>query len=208
MEKPLSVTGGARIGWFNSGWPCARLTVTPDRLTVSALFVGTYHFTPAQIFAFEKVGRISPALRIIHTRDDISGRCIFMTLSGPEKLARRIRDAGFIPAAQSAPQARGVPFRWSSIIAIVILWNLLGLLSLLGHRSLEPHPVSLIPLGIMSFLSISLLWMPSLHPLIMRPGRHFEELRPLIFFLSFLITALFFSLALFFIGTSLLPLPE
>src|SRR5437588_3506105 len=125
MQQPFTETGGAQIGWVNATWPLARITAQRDRLTITARVLGTYTFGPEQIHSVERyvlVPFLAWGIRVRHHVSEYPQRIIFWCLGSPETVLRGIRDSGFVPAASGpGPVRRGIPVRWSVIIASVVL---------------------------------------------------------------------------------------
>lgn len=210
MEKDYVITGGARVGWFKASWPFATLTARPGILTIAALFAGTYEFTPDQVANLEISGGWRPGLRIHHNRADVPERLIFYSFGSSQKVLQKILEAGFLPAAAASIPLppRGVPFRWTTLIAVMVLWNTLGLLSMGWHHSLEPGPLTMIPLGLVAVFSWGLLYIPSWRKVILRPGRHFEEIRAMVCFVAIFATAMAIFFAAFLAARSFFDLPS
>jgi hypothetical protein len=146
MSASLSVTGGLRVGWLHASWPLARLTATERSLSVSALILGGYEFTPDQVVALEPHGVIpvvGRGIRLVHSRADYPPHIVFWWGGDPERLIARIqREAGFLPRSTIAvaPPARdGPPVRLRAIVAAVATWLVLGMLGgLARHEGASP----------------------------------------------------------------------
>ena len=149
MPHPFTSVGGARVGWTNASWPLARLSATPDKLTIAICLLGTYHFEPNQVSAIERYVMI-PVLgwgvRIHHCRTDCPKRVVFWCLGSPDTALRGIRESGFLPVASSSasPQHRGIAMRWSAIIIAIAAWNALCFLTVGQIGGACPHPGPLI----------------------------------------------------------------
>src|SRR6266702_2967142 len=130
MQPSFTKTGGARFGWVNATWPLAQLSATHDKLTVTARLLGTYTFSPEQVSAVERyvmVPVLAWGVRVRHCVPEYPQRIIFWCIGSPETVLGGIRDSGFVPAASDSavPVRRGMPVRWSAIIASVVIWSAL-----------------------------------------------------------------------------------
>lgn len=184
VSSPYTATGGARVGWLNSSWPLARLTATPERLSVSVFLSGKYEFVPQEVVAIERYTMI-PVLgwgvRIVHSRSDYPQNFIFWNLAGPEPVLRGIREAGFSPSAPAAdiPPRLGIPVRWSVIIGLVVAWNGLFMLDFGRTNSGIPIPGLFVCVALLLVLILSLatLRLPAVQRVVLKPGRHLGEIR-------------------------------
>jgi hypothetical protein len=161
MADGFKSTGGVRIGWINASWPLAELSVSPGALKLRTL-IGTYTFTPEQVVRIEPYGSIPilyRGIRIVHSNPDCPSSVIFWCLRNPERLIERIRQA--IPGASplGAQARRGVPFRWSFILALVAVWNALFILDgFVPGQSPSKSPGPLVLLGLASCSSRRSRW--------------------------------------------------
>lgn len=122
----VSFRGGSRIGWVNASYPFARLTCTRERLVLSSF--GAHEFTPDQVVSFGTFGSVpllANGLAIEHNRLDYPARMVFWCPGSRDKVLEEIRRTGFVPRGQPVERPRGMPFRWSFAIGVVLLWNLL-----------------------------------------------------------------------------------
>lgn len=146
-----SFRGGARIGWVNASWPFARLTVSADRVVLASL--GTYEFSPRQIVSVEPYGFIpllASGIRINHNRADYPEKIIFWCMGNRDKVLMELGGNGFSPSGNSADRASGFPIRWSVVIVVIALWNVLLMLD----RSSQPQSHQPGVLALMALLSI------------------------------------------------------
>lgn len=184
VSSPYTATGGARVGWLNSSWPLARLTATPERLSVSVFPAGKYEFAPQEVVAIERYTMI-PVLgwgvRIVHSRNDYPRNFVFWHLAGPGPVLQGIRDAGFSPSASAAdiPPRMGIPVRWSVIIGLVVVWNGLFMLDFGRTKSGIPLPglFACVALFMVLVLSLTTLRLPAVQRVVLKPGRHLGEIR-------------------------------
>jgi hypothetical protein len=192
MPQSFTITGGARVGWTNASWPLAKLSASPDKLTISIALLGTYSFAPDEVSAVERYVMI-PVLgwgvRICHCKVDCPQRVIFWCLGSPNTVLQGIRSAGFLPTATAplSPQHRGIAMRWSAIIAAVIVWNALFFFNHIrsGQNPSQPGPIILAPLVFAFALSVGTLKLPQLQRIILKPGRSVGEIEPFLRLLAF-----------------------
>jgi hypothetical protein len=192
MPQFFTTTGGARIGWTNASWPLAKLSATPEKLTLSIRLLGTYSFASDQVSAIEKYVRIpvlASGIRIHHCNNDCPVRVIFWCLGNPDVVLKGIHDAGFLPSASSTSvhQYRGMAVRWSAIIIAIAVWNGLFFLNFGVNRAVppRPNPLMLVPLIFALVASVGTLVSPELQRLVLKPGRSVGEIKPLLRLLAF-----------------------
>jgi hypothetical protein len=206
MPQLFTATGGARVGWTNASWPLAKLSVGPDKLTLSIALLGTYSFTPNEVSAIERytlIPLLGWGVRICHCRVDCPQRVIFWCLGSPDSVLRGIRDSGFLPAAASSalPRRSGIAIRWSAIIIAILVWNALGFLAggRFGSVRSHPGPLILLPLAFVFVFSFGTLKSALLQRIILKPGRDVGEIRPFLRLLAvisgFLLVGFAISLA-------------
>jgi hypothetical protein len=206
MQQPFTRTGGAQIGWVNASWPLARLSATPERLTIKARIVGDYSFTPTQVSAVERyvlIPFLAWGVRIRHQVPDYPQRVIFWCLGDPEAVVQGIRNAGFASTGPEPDDARsaGIPVRWSAVIGGIALWNLLFILPFLG----QPHGGSpagwrvLFPLYAVLGFIMAARKSAGFQRMIMKPGRSIGEIKPFLRLLAFVcgLLAIIFSVVVF-----------
>jgi len=193
MPHSFTITGGARVGWTNATWPLAKLSVSPDKLTISIGLLGSYSFAPDEVSSVERYALI-PVLgwgvRVYHCKADCPQRVIFWCLGSPDTVLQGIRDSGFLPTASGSllPQRHGIAMRWSAIIIAVVIWNALFFLGG-GHSGRvpsRPGPFMLAPLLFAFVLSVGTLKSPQLQRIILKPGRNVGEIRPFLRLLAFI----------------------
>ena len=121
----VSFTGGARIGWVNASYPFAKLSCSRERLMLASL--GTYEFTPDQVVSFGTYGSIpllANGLRINHNRLDYPEKVVFWCAGSRDKVLREVGRMGFAPRGQPITRPKGFAFKWTVVIAFVVIWNL------------------------------------------------------------------------------------
>lgn len=193
MPNPFKATGGARLGWTNATWPLARLSATPDKLSISVSLLGTYDFVPDQVSAIERYVMIPVlgwGIQVHHRRADYPQRVIFWCLGSPDSILRGIHDSGFLAMAQSSEisEQRGIAVRWSAILFAVVIWNVLFMLDLDRPGEASPHPGPFILLALLSAfaLSVGTLKFSRLQSIILKPNRNIGEIRPILRLLAFI----------------------
>jgi hypothetical protein len=186
MSGSISVRGGLRVGWLHASWPLATLTASEDRLSVSALLVGGYDFTPDQVIALEPHGNvpvIGRGIRLRHSRPDYPRRIVFWCSGSPEQLVARIqRDVGFLPRSSGAAahaMGTGMPVRPRALVAAVATWTALGLLSGLARRqgATPPGPFPLILVASVFLGTVAIRRSPRLQAWALKPGRSVGEIQ-------------------------------
>jgi hypothetical protein len=108
-------------------------------------------------------------------------KIVFWCLA-PERLIRNIEALGFRPQAPMAavPKKDGVPFRWSFLIAMLVLWNALFVLDGFVPWKQPKEP------GMFVFLALLMLFVASaaaahsqqFQALVLKPGRSVAGIRP------------------------------
>lgn len=184
--------GGGSAGWVNASWPFARLHATADRLSLEIATIGTYVFSTGQVTALEPYGWIPilyRGLRIVHTRDDYPRKLVFWCFGPPSRLIESIRGVGFREAGDpsAVPRSSGIPWRWSAIATVLVVWN--GLFLLDGPPFQRgPHiigPFSLLALALLFAVSLAASRSIPLQRFLLRPGHHFGEIAPVLALLRF-----------------------
>ena len=179
----ISFRGGSRVGWVNASFPLAKLTCSRERLTLSSL--GTCEFTPEQVVSFGTYGSIpllANGLSIEHNRLDYPQRMVFWCMGSRDRVREEIRQIGFVPKGVAVERPRGMPFRWSFVIAFVLLWNLAFVLSNGGFlpargASMLPGPVPAAGFALAFVLATAIRLSPSLQRLVLAPGHAVAEIR-------------------------------
>jgi len=200
MNRTLEVTGGARIGWMNAGWPFATLTATADSLRVKIrIFGGDYTFTPASVVAITRDRSLfSRGIRIEHGVAEYPAHIVFWCFGDPETLLARIHDTGFEPLAPATamPERRGLALRWSAIVAALLVWNGLLIADTFFQSRFPPVPgfISLVAIGLFLVVTIVAICSPAFQRLLLKPGRHIGEIRAM---LNFFVVILGFMFVVF-----------
>jgi hypothetical protein len=98
MNPGSTLTGGARIGWFNATWPFAKLKDDSDSITLKVTFSGTYHFPASAVIAISKfvhIPFIGWGIRIEHTISEYPSHIVFWFLGYPSTVLAFIQEQGF-----------------------------------------------------------------------------------------------------------------
>jgi len=98
MNPEATLTGGARVGWFNATWPFAKLEATSDYVTLKVTFSGTYIFPATSVVGIHKFVRIpfiGWGIRIEHTVSEYPSHIVFWYLGFPSTVLDFIGHQGF-----------------------------------------------------------------------------------------------------------------
>jgi hypothetical protein len=180
MNAQLQMTGGAQVGWVNATWPFAKLSVSAQELSVSGALIGNYKFSAEQVAALEPHGSIpilASGVRIVHTVQNYPEKIVFWCFGSPKRLIEKITALGFQPRASRAqvPQRDGIPFRWSFLIAVIVVWNALFLMEGIPPKS--PGPYMLLAIALLFLTAVALNFSRIFQTLVLKPGRSFSEVR-------------------------------
>lgn len=180
MNAQLQMTGGAQVGWVNATWPLAKLSVSAQELSVSGALIGKYKFSPAQVAALEPHGSIpilASGVRIVHTVQNYPEKIVFWCFGSPKRLIEKITTLGFQPRASRAqvPKRDGIPFRWSFLIAVIVVWNVLFLME--GIPPKGPGPYMLLAIALLFVTALALNFSRTFQIFVLKPGRSFSEVR-------------------------------
>lgn len=179
MEK-LAFLGGAQVGSTLPTWPLARLTVSADTVALSTW--GKFEFSPEQVVSIEPHGTIPflrRGVRIVHNRLDYPERIVFLCGARRLKVLGSFAKCGFLPFGKTVQRPSGIPFRWSAILAGVVLWNGIFLLTVPVFDVLPWHggnfgfvaPASLL------VLAAALERSPKLQNVLLKKDRHVGEIK-------------------------------
>lgn len=199
-DRPaFQARGGVLIGLMHASWPMARLEARPDRLLLHVSFFGLgtlarYEWTPAEVVSVEPESGflgLSKGLRIRHIRPDYPEKILFVGLG--DSVVAGVAGSGFVPSAQAdgAAVARGFPMRWVAVLAVVVIWNLLGWKLLHPERFGPPGAEALVFLGLFEALALGLLASRTLQTVFLKPGRHFSEVRHYVALVAGILALLF-----------------
>lgn len=191
------VRGGARIGFVNYTWPLATLDCDASQLCVATTMFGLFEtgrhrLTCDQVVSIEPYGIIpvlGDGIRIRHTAPDVPEKIIFWC--DPDSTLRAIASAGFIPAGKASEfsslgKSRGFPLRVVPILVAVAIWNALFILqfSQADATTAFPGPLTLAAVALLFGISAGALRFPGLQTRLLKPGRSFEEVRPVFLLLT------------------------
>ncbi len=182
----MELRGYTMINWMRDGW--SKLTVTPDCLVVNG-WGATYTFSPEQVISIRQCPWYwYPAIRIRHNVPEYPAQILFgcYTLSS-HNLLKRIYDTGFRSAAprESAQRRSAMPVRWSVVIAVVVMWNVL--FALADSHSAHPGdwtPYHLLPVGLLFITTLATSISPRVQSWVLEPGRSVTEIQPWLTFLA------------------------
>ncbi|MBC3917610.1 hypothetical protein H8L32_09015 [Undibacterium sp. CY18W] len=192
--QETSFTGGARIGWINASWPFAKLNVSREKIVLTTL--GKYEFSPDQVVSFEPHGLIpviASGIRINHNRPDYPGTIIFWYPGLRNTVLSSFAQCGFQASGKAQARPQGMPMRWSVIIAMILIWNVLFFLDLppqLSPGSAEPGPFQILALVSACAFATAAKLSTRLQNLIMGEGRYFGEVKSFFVLMQLLTGAL------------------
>jgi hypothetical protein len=182
----FEVRGGVSIGWMGASGPLVCLKADAQALTLDVLLIGTYGFRKDQVVGLrEHRGflRLRGGVRIEHVIPHYPRRIIFWSTDS-RALIDQIHALGFVPEAPAptTPDRRGVPFRWWTVLAAGLYWNLLLLFGQYQHgfrfqRDEPPGIEVLAAVGGFFLGSAALRWIPTLRPLLLKKGRGYDEVK-------------------------------
>jgi hypothetical protein len=162
--------GGASIGWTNSGFPLARLTVTQDQVFLWTA-LGVYEFNKFQIVQLQPIKTFGiNGVRILHCKSTYPESLVFTYFGSAEVFSKAVEDTGFIPMGDLRQDFKALrkdfPIRVSAMLGLLSFYA--GVFSSLG---LKPLLFSLFLGGLLvqSFIP--------LQSLILGHGRHIDEIR-------------------------------
>jgi hypothetical protein len=183
----VSATGGASVDWLRVSWPFARLEAATDRLALSIGVLRTsYAFSPEEVVALEPHGEIpavGSGVRIVHNRSDYPADIAFYVLGSRGKLLQRIGGTGFRPRGTARPRIEREPnpFRWGFLMAVLGLWSALFLLDgATPWRRYQPGPLTVLALALAFVVATALTHSERLQEWALKPGRHLEEVLPIL----------------------------
>jgi hypothetical protein len=176
-----SFRGGARIGWVNASWPFARLSVSAGQLALASF--GTYVFSPSQVVSIQPYGSIpllASGIRINHNRTDYPEKIIFWCVGNRDGVLTEILKSGFSPSGHPAQRAAGFPFRWSVVVVVIVVWNVLFMLDDAGQsepRSHVPGAFAILALLLLFGLATAVRVSQPVQRVILREGHEVGEIK-------------------------------
>jgi hypothetical protein len=175
MEINISA---ARVGGVRSNFPGIKLYASPDELTLKVPLLGAYKFTPGDIISFEdNKGLYGANVFINHNVLDYPQKLSLDYKGGAQALTLMLNKNGFTPKGMSGASLmrKGVPARWSFLIAAVVLWNAL---LIYGKLQNQFTLYSLIAIAAMLLITIFLPRSEALQKLALKDGRRIGEIKP------------------------------
>jgi hypothetical protein len=202
----IEETGGAKVGIARATWPFARLTVNKNVLQLNVSVIGNLYFRPSDIISIESTSLLSGGgIKINHRVKKYSSNVIFLT-SGSADLIRRIAATGFLQNTNVLPadveaeitmyQLGGsLPFKWSAVIAFIVIWNALWLADLLGYFGKKSNMPfgngARLAIGFAFFFAMAVLIVEPFRQLVLKEGRSAKDVKVFLLFLM-LITGFMF----------------
>lgn len=125
---------------MNASWPFAKLSVSAGQLALASL--GTYVFSPSQVVSIQPVGSIpllASGIRINHNRNDYPEKIIFWCVGNRDGVLTEITKSGFLPSGHPVQRAAGFPLKWSVVLVVIVLWNVLFMLDDAGQSESRAH---------------------------------------------------------------------
>lgn len=98
MQADISLTGGARVGFFNATWPFARLEASPEEIRMNVTFMGTYVFPVEKVIAVHKFVHIpflGWGIRIEHMVKTYPAHMVFWYFGYPATVTAFLEARGF-----------------------------------------------------------------------------------------------------------------
>ena len=149
--------------------------------------MGTYSFSRAQVVSVERYGwipLIGEGIRITHSVADYPQKIVFWCQ--PTSVLTSLTAIGFSPDHTSSEMPnrqspRGFPLRWTPLIILVVIWNLLIGFEMVTHsnRTPLPGPLSLVALWIVFGFSVAVIRFPNVQNILLKPNRSFGEVKPI-----------------------------
>jgi hypothetical protein len=184
-----SYFAGRYIRRYQTSYPFAKLSASPEKLTVSILF-DSYTFTRQDIVAFEPGVQLfrGEGFRIRHCVSNYPEFIVFRGLGDPEQIIRCIHATGFYPegslysAREAVVPARGSPWRlWTILVPLLLMIVPFFFLKSLGNNLgllLKVFRIAATTLCIVGIvIPLATLKMPFLQRLFLKPGRSILEVR-------------------------------
>jgi hypothetical protein len=133
----------------------------------------------------------------------LPGEFHFWYLGNPDALLRGIREIGFQPLAPTSaiPERHGFALRWQVLAVAFLIWN--GFYMIDAFRdpgaSSSPHflgPFSTLADGLLLVAVLATIHVPAFQRLVLKPGRSIDEIRPMLYFVSFILASILVVLLL------------
>ena len=175
--------GGGAIGLVKSTFPTAILLVSTDKITLH-FGLDTYIFLSHQV-VFIKVEKTG--INIKHIISRYPEEIIFRGFRSASRIDRDIKKMGFIPCGKlgSVIIKRDSPFSKGAIAAFVIIYGILGIMSVINissksvieRRNYIPGHLEITTLTILVIILFSIKYFPFIQNSIVKRERHFAEVK-------------------------------
>jgi len=150
--------------------------------------MGTYEFNSSQVVSVNSYGSLpilSSGIRINHNRPDYPEKIIFWCIGNRSNVLKELAQSGFQPQGLPSERAAGFPIRWSILVAIIAIWNVLFLLD----RLAQPETYIVGPLGLMALLLLfctatGIRAFPRMQQMVLRAGHQIGEIKELLILLQ------------------------
>jgi hypothetical protein len=171
--------GGSQVGWVSASWPLAGIEVSPGKLTITSM--GKYEFSPSEVAAIEEIGSfpfVASGIEVHHNKPQYPERIRFHAVFGKAYLVETIRRAGFTVGTPVTKVPRGFPMRWPTVIALIVIWNLLFFLDRPSPDASTWTPGPYVMFGLVALFVLATLLPKSerLQDLFMRDDRDVSEI--------------------------------
>jgi len=149
----------------------------------------------------------------VHSRSDYPEKIIFWCFRHPDRLLNDIQAVGFRPSAvrASRPHRQGIPVRWTTLVAIVAIWNALFLLDGFVPWSApkSPGPFVLLAICIVFAGALALQRSATVQSWVMKPGRSVTEIASAVTLVQVISGLMLIGFTLFhFLGPTEFPAPR
>lgn len=200
--------GGATVGMASASWPFATLQVTDDLLELTVSMIGKFVFRPEDIVSLDPYDSfLRKGIQIRHRIGNYKSDIIFRTFDDPALIIAQIKQSGFFNAQRQRNAQHGQyaldmqisganPLKKASIIAFIVLWNLLLLsdyLNFFGPKNKTGFPIggTLTALGLLILSSVLLLTSERFRRLLLKKGRTLNDIKTFLYFIIPLAAFLF-----------------
>lgn len=216
MNRPYTLTGGARIGMANASFPFASLYVDHTVLKINATIIGNLVFQPKDIISiqpYKSFSILGRGIKITHRVANYSSEVIFWTLKNPNTVLNEIEKTGFLSNTSSEISAQdleilkqqqegGFPIKKSAVIFYIAAWNILFLFNIIPSffygKTESPIQGTGIPaaLGLVFFSSVLVLFSKSFQKIILKENCSLTSNKKFVYFLAFISGILFIAFSL------------
>ncbi len=216
MNKPYTLTGGARIGMANASFPFASLYVDHTVLKINASIIGHLVFQPKDIISIlphTSIPIIGKGIEITHRVSNYSTEVIFWTLKNPNTVLNEIEKTGFLSNSLSETSTQDLeilkqqqedrfPIKKSAVLFYIAAWNILFLTDIIPsffyEKTESPFHGAGIPvaLGLVFFSSLLVLFSKSFQKLKLKENCTLATFKKFVYFLAFISGILCIAFAL------------